>query len=225
MFPPLQYLALLQLADLPTRERVSSPSTCLSGMVGEQGLVERGGLLVVATSSDWSEDVAPPQEWLGGNVDADGNELSLTTALEACFKVALFPPSPLLPHRLCSRGRDSGSLELSLLTSLPLLASPWVAHLLAGRDGASTQGGHADADQGECALLQVASDECVSLAPQVGEWREERRGGGEFARTSLSSDPMIRTASDGHGPIRAGFQVTVTVHGPGPDGLPGSGSA
>ncbi|EKX51807.1 hypothetical protein GUITHDRAFT_65798 [Guillardia theta CCMP2712] len=67
-------------------ERVSSPSACLSNMVGDEGLVERGGLLVVATSSDWSEDVALPQEWLGGTVDAEGNEISLTTALEACFK-------------------------------------------------------------------------------------------------------------------------------------------
>lgn len=64
-------------------DRVPAPKSCLGRMGGERPMVSRGGLLVVASSYSWSENVADKKLWLGGVARADGTSDSSPEHLKA----------------------------------------------------------------------------------------------------------------------------------------------
>lgn len=53
--------------------RLVSPSACLSRMWGSRGIVRPGGLLVTVSPYTWMEKFTPPDVWLGGYKDENGN--------------------------------------------------------------------------------------------------------------------------------------------------------
>eukprot|EP00898_Chlorokybus_atmophyticus_P004761 jgi/Chlat1/5286/Chrsp35S05237 len=70
--------------------RLPSPSSCLGRMAGPRGLVRVGGLLLVADTFAWSEQITPKELWLGG-VSGTGEALrskaGLQQALEQDFEL------------------------------------------------------------------------------------------------------------------------------------------
>lgn len=51
-------------------EKIPSPKSCLGRMGGEKAMVASGGLLMVASTADWSSDVLDKKLWLGGTEEA-----------------------------------------------------------------------------------------------------------------------------------------------------------
>lgn len=53
-------------------DKVSAPNSVLGRMGGVRGLVRPGGLLVIVSSFNWSEERTPKSLWLGGYKNVDG---------------------------------------------------------------------------------------------------------------------------------------------------------
>ena len=57
-------------------DAVPSPKSLLARMGGGRGLVKQnGGLVVIVSPYDWNEEITPRGSWLGGYLDANGNEV------------------------------------------------------------------------------------------------------------------------------------------------------
>lgn len=54
--------------------RLPSPSACLSRMAGSRGIVKPGGLLVTVSPYTWIDKFTPPDVWLGGFRNDEGEE-------------------------------------------------------------------------------------------------------------------------------------------------------
>eukprot|EP00429_Kryptoperidinium_foliaceum_P109884 CAMPEP_0176310676 /NCGR_PEP_ID=MMETSP0121_2-20121125/65728_1 /TAXON_ID=160619 /ORGANISM="Kryptoperidinium foliaceum, Strain CCMP 1326" /LENGTH=133 /DNA_ID=CAMNT_0017652639 /DNA_START=109 /DNA_END=510 /DNA_ORIENTATION=+ len=57
-------------------DALASPNALLGRVGGVRGLVRKGGLLVLSSAYQWSEDRTPKGLWLGGYKAADGSVVS-----------------------------------------------------------------------------------------------------------------------------------------------------
>ena len=74
MAPDMQGYDAVIMANL--LERTASPKAPLGRALGQAPLVRVGGLLLVASTFGWEEDVADKKLWLGGFTDTEGEAIS-----------------------------------------------------------------------------------------------------------------------------------------------------
>ena len=63
-------------------ERCASPKAPLGRALGQAPLVRVGGILLVASTFEWMEDVADKKLWLGGFSDKSGESISSAVHLK-----------------------------------------------------------------------------------------------------------------------------------------------
>ena len=79
MAPDMQGYDAVIMANL--LERTASPKAPLGRAVGQAPLVRVGGLILVASTFSWEEDIADKKLWLGGFSDKDGASVSSANRL------------------------------------------------------------------------------------------------------------------------------------------------